>query len=100
MIIEYKESFDLNELGIYYFYASWNNSCNISKELIEKLSNEIKNINIIKINTTKYPYLKKKYSINRIPSYAIIKNCSLVSKIDGGINSYSLLKWAKQIYLL
>ena len=96
MILEYKETFDLNDTEIYYFYASWNNSCNISKELLDKLTKEVKKYNIIKINVTKYPYLKKKYNINKIPSYTFIKNGILISKLDGGINSYTLLKWVKQ----
>ena len=92
MIYEYNGSNIVD--GLYYFYAAWNSKCNTLKERINKLNNNY-NINIYKVNTTKYNNLKQLYSINKIPIYLLIKNEKVISSIHGNVDYYTLSKWLK-----
>lgn len=92
MILEYKGTNLIND-GILYFYSSWINDCSISKNSLNEINSKFKNINIQKINVTKYYKLKKDYNIKIIPSFLYIKNDKVISKIDGMSNTISLNKW-------
>ena len=81
--------------GLYYFYASWNSNCNTIKNRINRLDNSF-DINIIRVNTTKYNSLKQKYNINRIPIYLLIKDNNLLTSINGNVDYYTLSKWLKE----
>ena len=94
MIIEYNGS-NLND-GLFYFYASWNSNCNSTKQKLERLNFDNKNITIYRINVTKFPELKEKYKVSRIPSYMIVKNNNIITRRDGNIDFYSLNKWIKE----
>lgn len=82
--------------GLYYFYASWNSKCNASMNRLERISNKF-NITIIKVNTTKYPNMKKNFNIVRIPSYLYIKDNIVMSKMEGNIDYISLFKWIESL---
>lgn len=97
MIIEYNGN-NFIETGILYFYSSWVSSCNIQKENFEFIKDKYKNINILKINTTKYYMLKKDYNIKVIPSFVILKNKEIISKIDGMSNKITINKWINNYF--
>lgn len=82
--------------GLYFFYASWNSSCNVLKERVTKLNIEFQNLNIFRVNTTKYASLKQKFAVKRIPSYLLIKEEQVVSRKDGNIDYYSLKQWLRE----
>ena len=65
-------------------------------EALSRISNEYENFTVLKINTTKYPNLKTIYNINKIPSYILITNDEIVGKIDGYVDSFSLLRWIRK----
>lgn len=82
--------------GLYYFYASWNSSCNVLKDRITKLNLDFKNLTIYKVNTTRYPQIKKDLKINKIPSYLLISNQQIVDRRDGNIDYLTLKNWLKE----
>lgn len=92
MVIEYNGK-NFIETGILYFYSSWVSSCNIQKDNFEFIKVKYKEINILKINTTKFYKIKKDYEIKVIPSFVIIKNNEIISKLDGMSNKITLNKW-------
>ncbi len=94
MILDYNLNLVLKDDYILYFKASWNSSCNLHIEALKELDLVAK-INIYVVNVTKYPHLKAKYKVNRIPTYILFKNDDIISRIDGSINRYSLIKWYK-----
>ena len=81
--------------GLYYFYASWNSKCNVSNDRLKRIDLEFKNLNIITVNTTKFPNLKKDFTIKVIPTYLLFKNNQIIKKIEGNIDYISLAKWLK-----
>ena len=92
MIYEYNGSNIVD--GLYYFYASWNSNCNTLKERINRIDRNY-NINIYKVNTTKFNNIKKSYNVTKIPSYLLIKDNNVVSSINGNVDYYTLSKWLK-----
>lgn len=94
MIYEYNGS-NLSD-GLYYFYASWNSKCNILAERIIKLNIDFNNLNIYKVNTTRFNNLKKQLNIKKIPTYLYIKNGIIKEKLEGNFDYISLKKWIKE----
>lgn len=83
--------------SLIFFYAQWTKSCQINEGILNKLNSEIKNINIIKINTSKFYNLKEGFNIHRIPSYLLnFNNYSLIYK--GNINYKEIKKWILDNY--
>lgn len=79
--------------GLYFFYASWNSSCNVLKERITRINNDFPGLNIYRVNTTKYSALKQQLKINRIPSYLMIAKEEVTARRDGNIDYFTLKKW-------
>lgn len=96
MIIDYNPNFKIKGDLLLYFYASWSSKCNMYLEALSKISNEYDDFSVVKINTTKYPNLKTIYNINKIPSYILISNDNVVGRLDGYIDSHSLLRWIRK----
>ena len=92
MLSEYNGN-NLIENGILYFYSSWVSSCNVPKDNLNFINNNLKNVDIQKINTTKYYNIKKNFEIKTIPSFALIKNNKIIAKLDGMSNKITLNKW-------
>ena len=95
MIKEYNGS-NIIENGLLYFYSSWISSCNMYNELNERISNKFTDLDIMRINTTKYYSMKEQYNIKKIPSYVLIKNNANIAKLDGMTNQYSLINWINE----
>ena len=77
-------------------YRKLGRTCKHRRAMLANLTKDL--IKNERIQTTETRAKEVRKCFDKMISYG--KNGSLVSKIDGGINSYSLLKWAKQIYLL
>lgn len=82
--------------GLYYFYASWNSKCNHSMERLEKISRKY-DMNIIKINTTKYPGLKTNFNVSKIPTYLYVVDGKVIKRIEGNVDYISLSKWIENL---
>ena len=96
MLLEYNSQIEIKGFSLLYFYASWSSNCNLHKESIKRIDNENKDLNIYRINVTKFPNLKQKYSIHKIPSYIILNEGNIVSRLDGYTDGYSLSRWVKR----
>ena len=65
------------------FFADWCGPCKIMSPIIDEISNENKNANILKINVDESQELASKYQITSIPAICIFKNGELVKKFIG-----------------
>ena len=59
---------------VLYFYATWCGPCVSFKPIFEKVSDEFKDVNFIKINVDEQRDIAIKYSISAIPTIIFIKN--------------------------
>lgn len=91
MIYEYNGSNLVD--GLYFIYASWNSKCNILIDRINRINKEFPNINIYKVNITKYPTIKAKFLVKKIPSYIFVKDNEIFARKDGNIDYFTLKNW-------
>ena len=92
MILEYNGK-EINPNALLYFYASWSSKCNIHLDALKRIEKNNSDLLIIKINVSKYQLLKQKYSVKKIPSFIILKDNNVVSRLDGYTDQYSLARW-------
>jgi len=69
------------------FYADWCGPCKRLNPILEKISEENKDINILKINVDKENNLATKFKIRNIPLIIIYNNGQQVLSLPG-LNSY------------
>lgn len=65
------------------FWAKWCGPCKMLLPVIEKLSNEVQNAKICKIDVDEQADLAAKYGIMTIPTLMVIKDGNIVSKSIG-----------------
>ena len=74
--LEQNENFnDLIKSGTHLvdFYAEWCGPCQMMAKELESLSNEDKNLEIVKIDIDKFPELAEKYFIMVVPTLKVYK---------------------------
>jgi len=54
------------------FYADWCGPCKVSSPAVEKLSEEMPNVDFYKINVDKTPELAAHFAIKAIPTFVVI----------------------------
>lgn len=94
MILEYNGK-NFIESGLLYFYSNYSSKCNIFLDAINRIFSKTQ-CDVLKINITKFPELKRRYSVTKLPEFIIIKDSNVISKISGVIDSYSLEKWVNK----
>lgn len=65
------------------FWATWCNPCKMLNPILEKLDEEIKEVEFMKINVDENGEIADSYSIGSIPTILIFKNGEIVNKITG-----------------
>ena len=65
------------------FYANWCGPCKIMSPMLDELSEEMKDVNFVKVDVDKNGSLASVYSISSIPSFHIFKDGKVVSQFVG-----------------
>ncbi|MBO5712050.1 MAG: thioredoxin family protein [Acholeplasmatales bacterium] len=92
MINEYNGS-NLIDNGLIYFYSSWISTCNMYNDLINIIDKKFRNLSIMKVNTTKHYDMKEEFEVKKIPSFVLVKNNEIISRIDGTTSQYTMINW-------
>lgn len=94
--IEFNERLKEDKIFLVDFWAEWCGPCKMINPILEKLDNEIENIEFLKVNVDENIDLADNYSIGSIPTLLIIKNGEILNKIVGfkpeGIIKNEILK--------
>ena len=89
-LIHYKnENFDeiiKNGVTVVDFFANWCGPCKMLSPIIERVANDIKDINFVKIDVDKNEDLARRYSIMSIPTIIMFKNGEIILKHVGFIS--------------
>ena len=100
MIKEYNGEVIDDGFILLFFYASYSSNCNTSLANLDYLAHSFTDMDIIKINITKYINLKTKYKIKVIPTYLLLNKNNIISKCEGAQNRIALTGWVNQYYFL
>jgi len=66
------------------FYATWCGPCHMMAKILEQVNAQMSDrLQIVKIDSDKYPLLASQYSIEALPTLLLFKNGQPVDKIEG-----------------
>ena len=66
------------------FYAEWCGPCHMMSPILEEVNTEMKNkLQVVKVDTEKYPNLASQYGIEALPTLILFKNAEVVERIQG-----------------
>ena len=65
------------------FYAEWCGPCKMIGPILEEISDEISEVNIVKVNIDEYSDIAKNYGVMSIPTLIMFKNGEAKDKSIG-----------------
>ena len=75
------------------FYATWCGPCQMMAPILEQVGAHLKNrVQVVKIDTDRYPGLATQYQIHALPTLALFKNGQLVERIEGEMQAPQLVQ--------
>ncbi|NEP10620.1 MAG: thioredoxin [Symploca sp. SIO2C1] len=74
------------------FYATWCGPCQMMVPILETVNSQLKGqLQVIKIDTDKYPQLASEYHIEALPTLVLFKNGQPVERIEGVVPPEQLI---------
>jgi thioredoxin 1 len=83
--------------ALIYFYADWCPSCRTASLLINKISEEQKDISFFKINVDHSKNLSAQFNIKSIPTVILFKNSSSIGRLSGIKSKKDILELLEKI---
>lgn len=75
------------------FYATWCGPCQMMAPIVEQVGAQMKNrLQVVKIDTDKYPGLASQYQIHALPTLVLFKNGQPVDRIEGVMQTPQLIQ--------
>jgi len=66
------------------FYANWCGPCQLMSPILEEVGAKMKDsLQVVKIDTEKYPQIASQYQIEALPTLVLFKNGQPIKKIEG-----------------
>ncbi|KAI4348089.1 hypothetical protein L6164_008851 [Bauhinia variegata] len=74
------------------FYATWCGPCQFMVPILDEVSTRLKDkIQIVKIDTEKYPSIADKYSIAALPTFIIFKDGKPCDRFEGALTADQMI---------
>ncbi|MGL5034479.1 MAG: thioredoxin [Microcystaceae cyanobacterium] len=74
------------------FYATWCGPCQMMAPILEQVGVQLKGrIQVIKIDSDKYPQLASQYGIQALPTLVLFKNGAPIHRIEGVVQAHQLV---------
>ena len=90
---DFLESYAVCEKVMVEFYSENCRPCLTMEPIVEKLSENIPDVSVAKIDVAKEPHLADDFGIRRVPSYVIIKDGSEVARRHGACSFTEMEKF-------
>ena len=75
------------------FWAEWCGPCKHISPILEEISNEKENLNILKLNIDENPVTPQKYNVRGIPTLMLFKDGKLIDTKIGSLPKSALEDW-------
>src|SRR4028118_1832699 len=75
------------------FYATWCGPCQMMAPILDKVNTQLKGrLQVVKIDTDKYPQLASQYQIHALPTLVLFKDAQPVERIEGVLSAEQLIQ--------
>ncbi|MDJ0507749.1 MAG: thioredoxin [Crocosphaera sp.] len=75
------------------FYATWCGPCQMMSPILEQVGTQMRSrIQVVKIDTDKYPGIASKYGIQSLPTLVLFKKGQPVERIEGAMQASQLMQ--------
>jgi thioredoxin len=75
------------------FYATWCGPCQMMAPILEQVGVQLKDrLQVVKIDTDKYPALASQYQIHALPTLVLFKNGEPIERIEGVVQTPQLVQ--------
>lgn len=75
------------------FYATWCGPCQMMSPIVEQVNTHLKDrLQVVKIDTDKYPQLASQHHIHALPTLVLFKNGQPVERIEGVLPAEKLIQ--------
>lgn len=75
------------------FYATWCGPCQMMSPILEQVGTQMRTrLQVVKIDTDKYPGIASKYGIQSLPTLVLFKKGQPVEKIEGAMQASQLMQ--------
>ncbi|MGB7444255.1 MAG: thioredoxin [Coleofasciculaceae cyanobacterium] len=75
------------------FYAIWCGPCQIMTPILEEVNNQLKGrLQVVKIDTDKYPQLASQHGIEALPTLVLFNKGKSVDRIEGVMQAEQLIQ--------
>jgi thioredoxin len=79
------------------FYATWCGPCQMMAKILEQVNLQLNSqIQIIKIDTDRYPQIASEHQIQALPTLVLFKNGQAVDRIEGVLQAPQLVDRVRQ----
>ena len=80
------------------FYATWCGPCQMMSPILEQVSLQMKNqLQVVKIDSDKYPRLASQYQIHALPTLVLFKNGEPIERIEGVMQTPQLVQYLQTL---
>ncbi|MGB3208268.1 MAG: thioredoxin [Crinalium sp.] len=80
------------------FYATWCGPCQMMSPIVEQVNSHLKQqLQVVKIDTDKYPQLASQHRIHALPTLVLFKNGQPVERIEGVVPAADLIQRLKTL---
>ncbi len=80
------------------FYATWCGPCQMMSPILQQVSTQLKGrLQVVKIDTDKYPQIGNQYQIHALPTLVLFKNGEPVERIEGVVPAEQLIQRLQQL---
>ena len=82
-----------NDTVLVDFFATWCGPCRMLMPLLDKVSEKLEDLLIIKVDVDQFPELASTYSVSAIPHLVLFRNGAEVASHAGFASSNNLIDW-------
>lgn len=80
------------------FYATWCGPCQVMASVLEQVRLEMRDrVQIVKIDSDKYPQLASQYQIQALPTLVLFKKGQPVQRFEGVVQAPDLVQYLQSL---